>query len=294
MTITSPDTLTPPAPTDPPHLSTGGRSVIRVLLVAVAAVVIVGAVTGLGALAWGLSAFRVVTDHQTLPTAIRSLTLDTADSPVAVRITADRNVTEPRIDLRMVASTRNSDQHLRVTNDADGTHVIVAGAAGGLFDFGDPGEVTVTLPPETGRQLALTVRQNTGVLLAQADLDQLTASTSDGAVVLRGAVRRVEVRAQDGEITAHQPISVAESFDATTTQGDISVKFADVAPRQVQAVTRDGDISLSLPAPGPYLVHAQSGGSATVRVPETGDATRAAAQITARSDDGNVTIDTLR
>lgn len=294
MTITSSGTVAPPAPTDPPQLSGGGRGAIRVLLVAVGVVVIVGAVASLGVLAWGVSAFRVVTDHQTLPAAIRSLTLDTADSPVAVRITADRDATEPRIDLRMVASSRNSNQHLRVTNDANGTHVTVEGAADGIFDFGDPGELTITLPPETGRRLAVTVRQDTGVLLAQADLDQLTASTSDGAVVLRGAVRRVEVRAQDGEITAREPISVAESFDAATTQGDISVNFADVAPRQVHAVTRDGDISLSLPVPGPYLVHAQSGGSATVRVPETSDAARAAGQITARSDEGNVTIDTLR
>lgn len=287
--------LTPPqAPAGPPPVSDGARNVIRVLLVGIAVVVIAGALGSFGTLAWGLSAFRVVTDHQTLPAAIRSLTLDTADSPVAVRITADRNATEPRIDLRMVASSRNSNQYLRVTNDANGTHVTVDGAADGILDFGDPGEVTVTLPPETGRRLALTVRQNTGVLLAQADLDQLTASTSDGAVVLRGAVRRVEVRAQDGDITAREPISVGESFDAATTDGEIAVKFADVAPRRVDAVTRDGDISLSLPTPGPYLVHAQSGGSATVRVPETSDAARAAAQINVRSDDGDVTVDTLR
>ena len=163
-----------------------------------------------------------------------------------------------------------------------------------MLDFGDPGEVTITLPPETGRRLALTVRQDTGVLIAQADLDQLTASTSDGSVVLRGAVRRIEVRAQDGDITAREPISVGESFDVTTTDGDIAVSFADVAPRQVEAVTRAGDISLSLPAPGPYLVHAQSGGSATVRVPETSDTARAAALVNVRSDDGDVTVDTLR
>ncbi|MHA3020115.1 DUF4097 family beta strand repeat-containing protein [Mycobacterium sp. BMJ-28] len=285
-------TLTPPA--GPPPLSGGGRSIIRVLLVATAIVVIVGAVAAVAALAWGLSAFRVVTDHQTLPAAIKSLTLDTANSPVAVRIIADRNATEPRIDLRMVASSRSNDQYLRVTGDTNGTQVTVDGAAHGILDFGDPGEVTVTLPPETGRRLALTVRQDTGVLIAQADLDQLTASTSDGAVVLRGAVRRIEVRAQDGDITARQPISVAESFDAATTDGNISVNFADVAPRRVDAVTRDGDISLSLPAPGPYAVHAQSGGSASVRVPETTDPARAAAQVNVRSDEGNVSIDTLR
>lgn len=286
--------VAPPEPDAPPQLSGGGRGVIRVLLVVVAVIVIAGAVAALGALAWGLGAFRVVTDHQTLPATIRSLTLDTADSPVAVRITADRNVTEPRVDLRMVASSRSSNQYLRVTGDADGTQVTVDGAAQGILNIGDPGEVTITLPPDTGRRLAVTVRQDTGVLIAQADLDQLTASTSDGAVVLHGAVRRVEVRAQDADITAREPISVGESFDAATTDGDISVNFADVAPRRVDAVTRDGDIALSLPVPGPYLVHAQSGGSATVRVPETSDPARAAAQVNVRSDDGNVTIDTLR
>lgn len=288
-------TITPPeAPAGPPPLSDGGRNVIRVLLVATAVVVIAGAVASLAVVAWGLSAFRVVTDHQTLPSAIRSLTLDTANSPVAVRITSDRNATEPRIDLRMVASSRSNDQYLRVTGDANGTQVTVDGAARGMLDFGDPGEVTITLPPETGRRLALTVRQNSGVLIAQADLDQLTASTSDGSVVLRGAVRRIEVRAQDGDISAREPISVGESFDVATTDGDIEVSFADVAPRQVDAVTRDGDIAVSLPAPGPYLVHAQSGGSATVRVPETSDTARAAAVIDVRSDDGDVTVDALR
>lgn len=284
----------PTAPAGPPPSSSGGRNVIRVLLVATAVVVIAAAVVSLGVLAWGLSAFRVVTDHQTLPATIRSLTLDTAKSPVAVRITSDRNATEPRIDLRMVASSRDNDQYLRVTGDANGTQVTVDGATRGILDFGDPGEVTITLPPELGRKLALTVRQDTGVLIASADLDQLTATSSDGAVVLRGAVRRIEVRSQDGSITAREPISVGESFDAATADGNIAVSFADVVPRQVEATTHDGDIALSLPAPGPYLVHAQSGGSATVRVPETADAARAAATVNVRSDDGNVTIDTIR
>jgi hypothetical protein len=50
---------------------------------------------------------------------------------------------------------------------------------------------------------------------------------------------------------------------------------------------------LALPDPGPYLVRAQSGDSTQVRVPETDDPADAAAQITARSDDGDVVVEEL-
>lgn len=263
-------------------------------MVIAALTVIAITVALLAAAAFGLSALRLVTDHQNLPTTMRSLTVDTADSPMAVRIVSDRDAAEPRVDVRMVASDRRDRENLTVTTDADGTHLRVD-AQTGFLPWGDPGEITITVPPELGRQLAVTVRQDTGVLIAQADLDQLTATTTDGAIILRGTVRRVEVRGQDSNIRAREPITVTESFTASTVSGDVDVRFADTPPRQIDATTRDGDIEISLPPPGPYLVHAHSGdGGATVRVPETTDPARATSEITARSDDGNVVIDSVR
>ena len=37
------------------------------------------------------------------------------------------------------------------------------------------GQLTVTLPPELARRLSVTVQQEDGALMAQADLDQLIA-----------------------------------------------------------------------------------------------------------------------
>ncbi len=56
----------------------------------------------LGVAAWGVASFRVITDSKPLPAAMRSVVVDTGLIPVAVRITADREVGEPRADLRMV------------------------------------------------------------------------------------------------------------------------------------------------------------------------------------------------
>lgn len=289
-------TLTAPAaPNNPPPLSGGGRAALRAALVIAAAAAVVATIALLTAGAWGLSAFRLVAEHHDLPGTMRSLTVDTGDSPMRVRITADRDAGEPRVDVRMVASSRGDTARLNITEQADGTHLQVDNPQPGFLPFGDPGELTVTVPPELGRGLAVTVRQDNGVLIAQADLDQLTATSGDGSVVLRGAVRQVEVRAQNGNIWAREPVSVTESFDVATDNGDIDIGFADTAPRRIDATTRNGDVSMSLPPPGPYLVHAHSGdGSSSVRVPETTDAGRAAAEVTARSDDGNVVIETLR
>ena len=91
-------TIAPPpqAPsTAPPPLSPSGRTAIRVVLTAAAAVLVLGTVAGLSAAAWGLSTFRVITDTQSLPTAMRSLVVDTGKLPIAVRITADRAATNP-------------------------------------------------------------------------------------------------------------------------------------------------------------------------------------------------------
>ncbi len=50
----------------------------------------------------------------------------------------------------------------------------------------------------------------------------------------------------------------------------------------------------NLPPGGPYLVRAQAGEQAKVRVPQTDDASRAVAQVTARADEGSVVIATRR
>jgi hypothetical protein len=283
-------TLTPPGP---PSLSPGGRTAARAVLVIAAIAIIATTVALLTAAALGLSAFRLVTDHHDLPPNMRALTVDTAASPMAVRIVADRDATEPRVDVRLVTTDRGDREALTVTNDANGT-LLRVDTQSSFLAWGDPGELTVTVPPELGRQLSVTVRQDTGVLFAEADLDELTATATDGAVLLRGTVRRIDVRARDGEIHTRQPISVGESFSAETRDGDVQVRFAD-APPKIEATTRDGNVDISLPTPGPYLVRAQSGdGSATVRVPQTTDPARAAATVTATSRDGEITVDTVR
>lgn len=283
-------TLTAPGP---PTLSPGGRTAARAALVIAAIAIIALTLALLTAAALGLSAFRLVTDHHNLPANMRSLTVDTASSPMAVRIVADRDATEPRVDARLMTVDRGDREELTVTNDANGT-LLRVDAQSSFMTWGDPGELTVTVPPELGRQLAVTVRQDNGVLIAEADLDELTATTADGAVLLRGAVRQIEVRSRDGEIRTRQPISVGGSFTAETRDGDVQVRFAD-APPQIEATTRDGDVDIAVPTPGPYLVKTQSGdGAATVRVPQTTDASRAAATVTATTRDGEISVETLR
>ncbi|CAN7560719.1 DUF4097 family beta strand repeat-containing protein [Mycolicibacterium frederiksbergense] len=283
-------TLTPPGP---PPLSPGGRTAARAALVIAAVTVIAITLALLTAAAVGLSAFRLVTDHRGLPANMRALTVETASSPMAVRIVSDRDATTPRVDVRMVTTDRGDREELTVSTDAGGT-LLRVDAPSSFLAWGDPGELTVTVPPELGRQLAVTVRQDNGVLIAEADLDELTATTTDGMVLLRGTVRRIEVRARDGEIHTRQPISVGEAFIAETRDGDVQVRFSD-APPTIEATTRDGDVDLALPTPGPYLVRAQSDdGSASVRVPQTTDSARAAATVTATTRDGEISVDTLR
>ena len=87
------------------------------------------------------------------------------------------------------------------------------------------------------------------MLMAQADLDQLIARTTNGPVLLSGSARRVEVHSVDGDVITRSAISVTESFGATTIDGDIEVDFK-AAPRTLDATTRDGDISIGLPPRG--------------------------------------------
>ncbi|HEX2285734.1 MAG TPA: DUF4097 family beta strand repeat-containing protein, partial [Mycobacterium sp.] len=137
----------------------------------------------------------------------------------------------------------------------------------------------------------------TGLGEHHAGLDQLIARTDNGAVILSGSARRIEVHTDNGEVVTRHPIMVTESFSATTDNGDISVDFAAAAPRTVDATTDNGDVVVGLPEPGPYVVNANTGdehGDTTVRVPQTTNRETAAAVVTVRTENGDVVIDDLR
>lgn len=281
-------TLTPPPP---PALSPGSRTALRVVIVVAAAVLLLGTLVGLGVLAWGVSTVRVVADEQDLPAEMRTLTIDTGDIPAMLRITSDWETRTPVAELRLVNSFRGGDHRLLVTTAGADTEIRIDGNPSRVNRWGRAAEVTVTLPPDQARRLHLTTRQQAGVLLAQTDLDELTAGTRHGRIILSGDARRIEVHSQNGGVKARQAISVTESFRATTGEGEIDVEFRDAPPRTVHATTRRGAVVLGLPGSGPYLVHAQAGGSTRVRVPETTSPTAATAEVTARADEGNVLIE---
>jgi hypothetical protein len=213
-----------------------------------------------------------------------------------VRIVTDRAAAEPRVDLRQVDSRQSPGAAVSVTNEPGGTRVTVASQSGKFMDWNRAGELTVTLPPDLARKLSVTVQQEDGVVMAQADLDQLVARTTDGAIVLSGSARRVEITSQDGSVITREPISVTESFSATTSDGSINVDFKDAAPKTVDVTSRDGSVTIALPPRGRYLVDANTDsgdGSTEVQVPQTNDPDDAAAVITARSEDGSVVVTTL-
>lgn len=291
LSTATPPPLPPPAEGAPPPLTPGGRTALRVALVIAAAVLVTGSVVALGVTAWGVSAVRVIADDETLPQDMRSLTIDTGDIPAAVRLTTDRDAAEPRVSMRTIKAPRSSDQTLVVAQEPGGTRLTVEGDRSRFMDWGRAGMITVTLPPDLSRRLSVTVVQAEGVLLAQGDLDVLVARNTDGAVVLSGSARRVDIRTQDGNVVARGPVSVSESFDVQAVDGDVSVGFRAAPPRRIDVDTVDGDIAISLPNPGPYLVRA-SGDSTSIRVPETNDPARAAAEVTLRSNDGDVVVDT--
>jgi Putative adhesin len=286
----------PPAPaTPPPPLSPSGRTAVRVTLIVAAAVLVVGAIATLGTAAWGISSFRVIKDSQQLPTAMRSLVVDTESVPIAVRITADRDAREPRADLRMVNSTRAGANPLVVNADGAEVRVTINGESTPFLDWGRAGEITLVLPPELARRLSVTTQQDNGIVLAEAGLDQLIARTDNGKVILSGSARRMEIHTDNGDVVTRDPIVVTESFSATTDNGDISVDFSDAAPRTVEATTDNGDVVVALPARGRYVVNATTdNGDAVVRVPQVTDRENAAAVVTARSENGDVVIDDLR
>jgi hypothetical protein len=292
VTTIAPPPPAPPAQPTPPPLTPRTRTALRATLVAAAAVLVAAAVIALGIAAWGVTAVRVVADTKNLPVGMSSLVINTGDVASAIRITTDRDIREPTITMRQVRSTRSAVHSLTVSEDAGATRVAVSdGGTTPLLPWDRAGELTVTLPADLARRLSVTVQQEDGVLIAQADLDQLTVRNKDGAVVLDGSVRRVELHTTDGRVVTRKPISVSESFRADSDDGDISVDFADAAPRTIDVDTNDGDVSIALPAVGPYLVHA-SGDSTQVQVPQTNDPTRAIGQVTVTVQDGNVTITT--
>lgn len=288
----------PPAPSSPPPpLSPGGRTAFRVLLTAAAVVLVVGTIVSLGVFAWGLTNFRVVTDTAPLPTAMRELVVDTGSVPVAVRVRTDREAGEPRVDLRMVNSTRADAHPMAVSTDRAEARISINAEPTPFLQWSRAAEISVVLPPEVARKLTVRTQQERGVVLAQADLDQLIARIDDGAAVLSGSARRIEIHNVNGEVLTREPIRVSESFSADTENSDIKVEFAEVAPRAVDVSSGNGDVIVSVPDRGPYVVNASTGhrrGDTVIRVPQTSNREAAAAVITARSENGDVVIDESR
>jgi DUF4097 and DUF4098 domain-containing protein YvlB len=184
---------------------------------------------------------------------------------------------------------------LVVNADATNARITLSGERSMFLDLGRGGEITLVLPPELARGLTVTTQQDNGIVLAQADLDQLVARTDNGEVVLSGSARRIEIRTDNGDVVTHDPISVSESFSATTANGDMRVDFSDAAPRTIDATSENGDVVIALPPAGPYLVNASTEhGDTDVRVPQATARENSVAVVTARSDDGDVIIDDLR
>ncbi|WP_454791318.1 DUF4097 family beta strand repeat-containing protein [Mycolicibacterium lutetiense] len=281
----------PPPAGPPPQLSPGGRTTFRLVLIAAATLLVAGSVASLGVAAWAVSTVRVVTDHQALPAGMRSLVIDTAHIPVAIRITADRETRDAAADLRLVNTTHSGVHRLQVTTDGDEIRIAIAGNPSPMLEWARGGEITIAVPPEQARRLTVRTEQEIGTVIAQADVDQLISRVTDGAIILRGSARRVEAHTVDGDIISRDPIAVTDEFNASTSDGDITVDFRDAAPRRVDAVSRNGDVVIGLPGRGPYLVHAQSGSSTQVRVPETTVPDTAVAEVTVRSDDGDVVVE---
>lgn len=285
---------TPPSTGQPPLGPGNGRTVIRVILVVAAAALVIGSLGILTAGAIGLGNTRVITDSQTLPATMRTLTVDTGRLPMSVRITADDGATEPRVDMRFIGTDSSGEQTLAVTSEGADTRLEINGqSAPDGFTWDRAGELTVVLPPELARRLSVNATQEFGVLIADADIDRLVARTTNGAVVLRGAVGSVDVETTHGSINTREAITVRDSFTARAVEGDIDVDFAEDAPETVEATTSNGEIEIGLPTPGPYSVSARSGveHATEIRVEQTNNPDDAVATVTAQSSTGSVTVD---
>jgi hypothetical protein len=289
MTVTTIAPSSPAPSTPPPTLSPGGRTAIRVVLVVAATVLVLGTGGLLTAAAIGVGTTRVITESRSLPTSMRSLVVNTAGAGTAIRITVDPKAAEPRADLRVIGSTR-VDQQLHLSADADGAQLTFGEQAAPWFRW-NAGEITVVLPPDVAKRLSVTVEQQTGVLVNQAELDQLIARNTNGPILLSGAARRMEAHTRNGDVTAKSQLRVSESFSATTVNGDIEAEFTGAPPHTIEASTSRGDVTVILPRTGPYLIRAHAGRDTAVEVPETNNAVAAAATVNARSDDGDVSIE---
>ena len=263
---------------------------MRVVLVAVAVLVSLGTLTGLGVVAFGLAGSRVVTDSRTLPAGMRSLTVDTGGIPLPVRLTTDVDAVAPRIDLRMV--TRTDNTRLAVVTDDVESRVTLGDSGSGLLWFNGTGEVQVVLPPDLARGLSVTIKR-AGSLSADADLDRLIAKIDDGNVTIGGSARLIDVDVRHGDIATSNRITITESFRATSEFGNITVEFRR-APRTTEAIA-GGNVTVRLPGSGAYRVRAQSerpNSDTTVTVPETTESSAPA--VTARSRSGNVRVTEIR
>jgi hypothetical protein len=286
-------TVTAPPVEPPPQLSPGGRTAFRFLLVAAAALLVTASLVGLGIVAWGVNAVRVATDHQALPAGMRSLVIDTARVPIAIRIVADRETRDATANLRLLNTSHSGEHRLSVVTEGRDTRITLAGNPAPMLAWARGGEITISMPPEQARRLTVRTEQEIGAVIASADVDQLIAHTTEGAIVLSGAARRIELHTVSGEVVARDPIAVTERFSATTSDGDIKIDFRDTPPRTIDAISRDGDVVLGLPEHGPYLVHADSRSSTTVRVAETSTPDAAVSDVTARSNTGDVVVENV-
>ncbi|KUH80940.1 hypothetical protein AU186_07915 [Mycobacterium sp. GA-1999] len=274
----------------PPLVSGGRRTAVRAALVAIAGLVSLATLAGLGVFAFGLAGSRIVTNTQVLPADMQRLSIDTGDVPVAVRITTDGSADEPRVDLRMV--TRADGEQPTVVTDNGSSRVTLGAAASGFPWYIGTGELTVVLPPDVARGLSVTVDRRAGSLTTDADLDELVANIDDGAVTLGGSARVIDVAVRRGDISTDTRIAVSESFRATAETGSISVEFR-AAPRTTEAIA-GGDVTVGLPGSEPYRVRAQSElpNGETVTVPETPDPS--APVVTAHSKSGSVKVTEIR
>ncbi len=287
----------PPPPTGPPPpLTPGTRTAIRAVIATGAGVLVVGLVLSLAGAAWAVSRYRMVADTLALPATLRAIAVDTGSVPVAIRITSDRQTTEPHVDIRMLSATRADSEPLALSQDGMTARVSLAPEPSPALHWGSIGEIRLVLPPDVAQELTVTTHQEMGVVFVEADVDQLVAHTAEGAIVVGGAARHIDITSAHGDVSTRGAISVSDSFRAVTDSGDISVDFAS-APHTIDAETGSGDVELELPGPGPYAVNATTGqrwGSTVVRVPQTREPDDAVSVVTARSESGDVVVEALR
>jgi hypothetical protein len=285
-----------PSPTPPPSLSPAGRTGLRALVVIAASLILLAGLGALTAVAVGVGNTRVIADSQPLPTTMRTLTVDTGAVPMSVEIESDPDAREPRAELRFVSTSDRGDQSLDVSAGPD-TRISVRGSSPDWLEWAQAGQLVVTVPPQLGQQLTVTTEQQLGVLNVKADLDHLVARSSGGAVILDGSARVIDAEVRQGAVVSEKPVTVRESFSVNVIDGDIDVLFSERAPRNIEATTSNGDVTLDLPGAGPFLVTAISDTqyeSTDVRVPQTSDPAEAQSVVVARTGRGSIVIEPAR